>query len=240
LKNVSHEALQDLGMNRFRSAELFGKLANGYADLEKKAVKHTGIFKMLTSGDYISAEKKMQQPFQFRPFAKLVYSANELPEFEDKTYAIWRRMIIFSFENVFEENKDLISKLTTQEELSGLLNLALIGLRQLIKDNGFAYIDDIKTITKEYTLTANSVSKFLENKCEVTGSQKDYIICRELWSVYFNFCKSNGLHCKDDNMFGRELPESVVKRRIRVNKEREYCYCGIRLKPEETKSDNSS
>lgn len=62
---------------------------------------------MLTSGDRISAERKGQDPFNFTPFAKLVFSANEIPELEDKTYSIWRRLILLEFSNVFEENKNV-------------------------------------------------------------------------------------------------------------------------------------
>lgn len=145
---------------------------------------------------------------------------------------------MFFFQNVFEDEKDtgLIDKLTTQDELSGLLNLALFALKQLIRDNGFAYIDDIKTVTKDYTSDADSITKFLEEKCAITGKDEDYKICRDLWSAYFNFCKQNNLHCKAFNVFGMELSDKITKRRIRIKGELEHCYIGIKLK-DETKQD---
>lgn len=57
---------------------------------------------------------------------------------------------------------------------------------QLIKDDGFAYIDDIKTITKEYTLSANSIDRFIAERCEITGLENDYIVCRDLWSIHYS------------------------------------------------------
>jgi putative DNA primase/helicase len=117
---------------------------------------------MLVSGDYIGAHKKFQNPFEFQNYAKLIFSANEIPQSEDKTYAYYRRWIIFFFENVFEgENNDtnLIDKLTTDEEISGLLNLAFIALRQLIKDNQFVHTDDIATVERDYNLNASARSK---------------------------------------------------------------------------------
>ncbi|MFY9796586.1 MAG: DUF5906 domain-containing protein [Candidatus Nitrosopolaris sp.] len=124
---------------------------------EKKNDKltNTGPFKMLVAGDPMKAEKKHSQPFDFENYAKLFFSANEIPQPEDKTYAYFRRWMIFFFENVFEgddNDPNLIDKLTTQEEMSGLLNLALISLKQLIKDNGFIHIDDITKIEKDYTM----------------------------------------------------------------------------------------
>ena len=38
----------------------------------------------------------------------------------------------------------LLEKLTTEEELSGLLKLAIIGLRQLTKEGRFNHIEDIR------------------------------------------------------------------------------------------------
>jgi putative DNA primase/helicase len=145
-KNTGHVSLQDIMNNRFATAELYAKLANIFADLKNDKVANTGPFKMLVSGDPMKAEKKHCQPFDFENYAKLFFSANEIPQSEDKTYAYFRRWIIFSFENVFEGKDDdpnLIDKITTKNEMSGLLNLSLIALRQLIKDNGFVHIDDI-------------------------------------------------------------------------------------------------
>jgi P4 family phage/plasmid primase-like protien len=231
-RNVSHVSLQEIGEDKFATAELYGKLANICADLGKTKVKDTGKFKMLVSGDRMSAQHKNQRRFEFDPYAKLIFSTNEIPESEDRTYAYFRRWIMFSFENVFEDDADenMMDKLTTQDELSGLLNLALIALKQLIKDNGFAYIDDIKTVTKTYTLNANSVAKFLEQRCETTGNKEDFEICRDLWGDYVDFCKKEKIHCKSDNIFGKELPDEIVKDRKRVNGVLENCYFGLRLK----------
>jgi putative DNA primase/helicase len=145
---------------------LHGKLANTFADLKSDKLTTTGNFKMLVSGDFIRAQKKFCDPFEFQNYAKLFFSANEVPQSEDKTYAYFRRWIIFFFEKVFEgenNNNDihLIDKLTTWTELSGLLNLALIALRQLIKDNGFIHTDDIATIEREYNPNASTVQRLL-------------------------------------------------------------------------------
>ena len=38
---------------------------------------------MLVSGDFIRAQKKYGQPFEFSNYAKLIFSANEIPQSED-------------------------------------------------------------------------------------------------------------------------------------------------------------
>jgi P4 family phage/plasmid primase-like protien len=236
-QNTGHVSLQDIMGNRFAAAGLYGKLANIFADLKTDKLTDTGLFKMLVSGDPMKAEKKHCDPFDFENYAKLFFSTNEIPQSKDKTYAYFRRWIIFFFENIFEgDNNDpnVIDILTTEKEMSGLLNLALIALKQLIKDNGFIHIDDIAKIEKDYTLNSNNVERFVRERCEITGNDEDFIICRDLWDVYFSFCKQNSLHYKDDNVFGMELRGlQVTTRQTRINHEREYCYFGIRLLKQE-------
>ena len=60
-----------------------------------------------------------------------------------------------------EKDTELIEKLTTEEESSGLLNLAIIALKQLIKDNGFVHIEDVHSIQMEYNQNATTVDDFL-------------------------------------------------------------------------------
>ncbi len=101
-KNVSHVSLQDMNEDRFAIAGLHGKFANTFADLKSGKLTTAGNFKMLVSGDFTRAQKKYGQPFEFSSYAKLIFSANEIPQSEDKTFAYYRRWIIFFFEKVFD------------------------------------------------------------------------------------------------------------------------------------------
>lgn len=158
LESVSHSSLQDLDNDRFAKADLYGKLANICGDLQSKKLSHTGNFKMLASGDIIRAQRKYGRPFDFSSHAKLIYSTNEIPESDDQTEAYFKRWIILLFDRVFrgeEKDTNLIEKLTTKDELSGLLNLALIALKQLIKDDWFRHADDIETTKRKYNENAS-------------------------------------------------------------------------------------
>jgi putative DNA primase/helicase len=96
-RNVSHASIQELNNDRFAAADLHGKLANVCADLKAERLTNTGNFKMLVSGDTIRAQRKHGQPFDFRNIAKLIFSANEIPESDDQTYAYFKRWIILLF-----------------------------------------------------------------------------------------------------------------------------------------------
>ena len=108
-----------------------------------------GHLKCLYRETRLGRRRNSKIHLNFRVLCRLIFSANEIPESDDKSFAYFRRWIILFFEKVFEgKNNDtkLIEKLTTPEEMSGLLNLALIALKQLIKDNEFIHTDDIATV----------------------------------------------------------------------------------------------
>lgn len=179
-ENCSHVPLQELDNDKFSSADLFGKLANTFADLKSQKLLATGYFKTLVSGDSVRAQKKYGQPFSFRSCAKLIFSTNKIPDSDDKSYAYFKRWLILSFDRVFHgitKDTNLINKLTTSDELSGLLNLSLIALRQLKKDGGFRDIS-VEKVRKEYEYNANTVKAFLDDKCviDLTSPLSIYIM----------------------------------------------------------------
>ena len=166
-ENVSHASLQELLSDRFASADLYCKLVNTYVDLEADKLINTGRFKTLVSGDSIRVQKKHQQAFSFRNYAKLIFSTNKIPESEDRSYAYYRRWVILSFDRVFEgqdEDTGLIKKLTTTHDLSGLLNLALKGLKKLIKEGGFKDVS-VEKIKQQYEHNASIVRQFIDEQC---------------------------------------------------------------------------
>ena len=131
-ENVSNVPLQQLcGEDRFAMAQLYGKLANIYADLGIIPLKYLGQFKALTGGDWISAQAKHKDMFDFLPHVKLLFSCNKPPDIKDITdeafFSRWD--VIYWKERVHSQEKDenLKEKLTSPEELSGVLNV-LIGV----------------------------------------------------------------------------------------------------------------
>jgi len=162
-QHVSNVALQDLEENRFRLAELFGKLGNFFADLDPRALKSSSIFKTLVTGDEIEAEHKFKDPFKFRNVARLVFSANKLPASSDRTHAFYRRWHVIPFTRTFTEetrDTDLRAKLVC--ELPGILNRALRGLKRLSAQKGFTVPQAVKDALSAYERQNDSLATFLE------------------------------------------------------------------------------
>jgi P4 family phage/plasmid primase-like protien len=233
LENTSHVSLQDLGGDKFGSADLYGRMVNTCGDISADKISRSGIFKMLVSGDTIRAQRKYGQPFNFRNYAKLIFSANQIPDTEDKTFAFYKRWIILNFEKVFRENKDtdLIDKLTTPEELSGLLNLALRALKQLQNDEGFMDIS-IEETMKQYNKNTDTTTIFLEERCILDPGNPEYhTLTTNVYNEYLIYCKEKNERPLEANVFGSRLVKwSIKKERIRSYGIREYYYTGIKLK----------
>src|SRR5450756_468891 len=76
--NYSALSLKSLD-DRFKTAELFGKLANIRDDIGKAFIDDNSTFKNLATGNTINVERKNEDPFDFDPYAKLFFSANDMP-----------------------------------------------------------------------------------------------------------------------------------------------------------------
>ena len=236
VENVASISLQMLEKNRFAAAELYGKLANIYADLPDEALRSTGIFKMLVAGDPITAERKFQNPFTFRPYAKLIFSANKLPETRDDTDAFFRRWILINFPNKFEGDKadpHILKKITTPEELSGLLNLALKALKRLLEQGGFSYGKTTEELREQYIRMSDSVGAFCMDCVEI--SPEDFIPKKELYSKYCEYCRENKLPAVSEQTFHKKIHQyvRVEDYRPRIEGKRVTCWKGIRLKEKE-------
>jgi putative DNA primase/helicase len=213
-KNTSHTSIQDLLENRFARADLYGKLASIYADIPTAKLENTGIFKMLTGQDTVRAELKNQNAFDFENYAKLLFSANELPRTNDKTEAFWRRWIVIVFPNRFPEDDpntdpDLIGKLTTPEELSGLLNWALEGLQRLLKNKKFSVSDSWVETEKLWIQRTDSLRSFVTN--HVNENPLNQVAKDKLYEAYLVFCTYHDVTPQQKPTVGRRLPALFPK-----------------------------
>ena len=199
--NVSGVELQRLD-DPFLPAELYGKLANIVGDLSSKELYQTGRLKSLSSGtDIVQAQKKYGQPFTFVNHAKLIYAANELPRTKDKTLAFWRRVCLLEFTQTFigkKEDRGLIKKLNTPEELSGILNQALDGVQRIRKDESILMTDDHKRVEKLYIRGADSIESFYMDMVIVTMDEDDQIGGNEIYKLYLKYCEDGNTTAKTE------------------------------------------
>lgn len=231
-ENVASVALQDLSHDRFRAAELAGKLANIYPELPNEAIRESDTFKALVSGDALTAERKFRNPFRFVNRAKLIFSTNAMPKSADKTEAFYRRWRIIPFPNAFPEgdprrDPTLREKLASPEARSYLLRLAVDGWRRARERGYIASSTKTQQAMNAYRRENDTVLAFIEDACERSGQER-----RDLLRLaYERWCQQNRFRPVSAVWFGRLLRQHVPGLdEARVGSgSRSWYYVGIRV-----------
>ncbi len=215
--NTSQVTLQELSAHKFKRAQIFGKLLNTFADLDSQSLASASYFKVVVSGDRMEAERKGRDPFSFRPFAKLIYSANDIPTSPDNTYAYFRRWIIVDFPNMFTKgtnaDEDLMAKLTTDAMLSGLFSFALDGLRRLRDKRCFTISKSAEGRLSDYQKANDPVSSFLDECCgTVIGSK---VKRQDLFQEFISYCREQEYKAVNNRQFyNRIRSHRIIEKRI--------------------------
>jgi P4 family phage/plasmid primase-like protien len=229
--NCSSVKLHDLRNDRFMLAQMYGKIVNTYADIPATNLQDVGVFKALVTGDKMTAQHKYGKLFEFRNRAKLIYSGNSIPlsEGEDEL-AYFKRWVILRFNSLFKgdkQDKDLIKKLTTPENLSGLFNLALVGL-DLLEREGFPNIP-IQVIREEYDRQSISHKRFVVDRCQINLEKSEYFIVKgDYYNSYLEYCHEFDYEPLTPDQVEVELSVSgIFEKRKTINKVKRDCWSGI-------------
>lgn len=206
-ENCASIPIQSLEKDQFVISDLFGKMANLSGDLSPTALRNTGRFKECTGRDLLTAQRKFLPPIYFVNYAKMIFACNELPKTHDLTPAFWNRWVYFEFPYTFltqaeiddlpQKEKetaklidpDIIKKLTTPEELSGLLNWSLEGLHRLLKQKNFSHSQTAKQVEELWIRKSDSFLSFVQ--IYLVEDYDGTIPKKALKDKYLEFCKVN-------------------------------------------------
>ncbi len=247
--NITNISLHKLESDRFSVARLVGKMVNTFADLPGDHLKGTSIFKSITGGDSISGEYKFRDSFEFRPFAKLVFSSNEPPKSYDSSEAFFDRWVVVPFNKTFRDSSVEIprhildAKLANSEELSGVLNKALVGLNNLNKNGSFSIPESMEAAFTEFRKTTDPVAIWLDQY--TVESPNGYITKAELLSSYNRYAEERGSPSMSSTAFGRSFkklrPRNEEAQRV-VNGTRTWVWSGLAfegIQSDESKEEKS-
>lgn len=227
--NVASVALHRLEEDRFAAAELYGKLANIFADLDARALQASSIFKSITGGDAISGERKYAAPFTFTPYSRLIFSANEAPPTPDSSDAFFRRWLILPFDRRFDgakADRRLIEKLTTPTELSGLVNKGLAALPGLHARGAFTATDTATEAAERFRVDSDSVAGFLADCTTLTPDGR--VPRPRMFDEYRNWCTDNNRRPLSRQRFNHRVQALHPTLAIRPY-QGEQCWNGIEL-----------
>jgi len=191
------------------------------------------LIKQLTGGDKIAARFLFQEYFEYRPTFKIWWCFNHMPRIRDTTNSTWRRIHLIPFKESIpedEQDKQLSEKLL--EELPGILNWAIDGLKEYQKD-GLNPPEIVVTTTTEYRNDQDQLFDFFSDMIDVaTGDEPVGIVYEakgsDIYKVYLQWTSFNNEKPMSSTMFGNLLKERGVKK---VRKTSGVYYHGIRVKP---------
>ena len=236
--NVSNVAIGDLIYGRFSRAELDGKMANIYADITDDELGKLGVLRALISGDPVLVEKKNQQPFKMRSYAKMLFSANALPEINEDSDAVFRRFIITEWNQKFDgliSKSKLVRSLTTDDELSGILNILIrVGL-DLEKRGMFKYAQSTEQLRYEWKGKADPVNNFINTCIELVPDGVE--IKDVIYHKYVEFCLERKIIPKDVRGFNGKIKRisTLQDAVVRIKNKSTRVWQGCKLKTGEKK-----
>lgn len=207
-QNISALDLKELG-DRFSTAMMFGKLANIGDDIGDDFLQgsQVSIFKKVVTGNRIKAERKGQDPFEFNPFIKLLFSANDIPRMKDKTGAVLRRLVIIPFNATFSKESDdydpyIKYKLIEQDCMEYFIRVGVEGLQRVIINQDFTQSEKVQNQLNEYEEENNPIIAFIAD-CGVDAIENEPT--NEVYKRYQVFCAENSMQPMSNIVFSKQI-----------------------------------
>jgi P4 family phage/plasmid primase-like protien len=224
--NVSSLELAEM-FDRFKVGTLMGKLANICSDVDTNCAIHTS-FKKIVAGEHTVAERKHHDPFEFQPFARILFSANRFTPTRDHSEGFYRRFDIVRFERHFadhERDPGLLHKL--RQELAGIFNWSLVGLVRLIQQDWT--LTDSKAMSKEHNrfrLETHPFRGFVEECCELGSGEVEK---NHFLESYKDWCEMNGYRVQSTHRVTADLDQMGVELVRARRASLVYLYKGVAL-----------
>lgn len=225
-RNISALDLKELG-DRFSTSMMFGKLANIGDDIGDDFLQGSQVatFKKVVTGNRIKAERKGQDPFEFNPFIKLLFSANDIPRMKDKTGAVLRRLVIIPFNASFSKDDHdydpfIKYKLIQQDSVEYLIRLGVEGLKRIIINDEFTKSDKVQNQLTEYEEENNPIIAFI-NDTGVDMIENEPTA--DVYKRYQVFCADNAMQPMSNIVFSKQINKRLGFRVIQKKVNNKNC-----------------
>ena len=207
-RNVSVLDLKKLN-DRFSTVMLFGKLANIGDDISEEFVTDAADFKKIVTGETIDAEQKGQPKFEFEPYVKLLFSANNIPRIGKgrDSHAILRRLIIVPFNAKFSsKDPDYVpfigDKLQTQESIEYFIQLGIKAVKRVLIERKFTESEQVQRELEEFEENNNPILGFFKDtdKDEIENEPTN-----QVYQKYQEYCLANSLQPLSNGEFSKQV-----------------------------------
>ncbi len=214
-------------------ADLHGKRLVLASETEAGAKLSESLVKSLTGGDRIRARRMRENFWEFAPTHKLVLLTNHKPRVRGTDHAIWRRLRLLPFNQVFDgdrADKTLPEKLRAEAE--GILAWAVRGCLEWQRD-GLRPPAEVTLATDSYRTSQDVCGRFA-TECCVVGSSSFVTKFADLRGEIERWCDDTGERVPSAKAFAQWLQDQGMEA-FRSNGMR---YRGIGLKTDDAEGWN--
>jgi len=203
--NVSGHSLKLLTGSENGRADLQDRLINISSEIG--GITDSDVFKLLASGEPVSAKILYQDVFTMSSYARIICNANKLPAEVENSHAFFRRFLIIPFSVTIDPvKKDTnLSKKIIETELPGVLNWILEGLARLLKQNDFSPCTAADQALQQYRHESNTVSLWLEDAGYTVSTTGHEQPAKTLFQEYRDFCKDDGFRAVSNKTFAQRM-----------------------------------
>jgi len=191
--NTTKMSFPQIGMERaFHVEKLKDSVVNFDTDMDDTQIPRKSRLKKVISNEEIHADPKGEKGYDFRPKTKFMIASNNAPDDTDATGAYYNRFLtIKATSKVAAEDKDreLVEKVTTEENMSWLLNWALDGLDRLKENNQFSRQMTEYETKKMWTKFGTSTERFIADQVRKNTDESFNVPTVELYEVYKMWCE---------------------------------------------------
>lgn len=194
-KNVLSVKIHKFGTGNHDENALVGKMLLSDDDLEKGIHLNDGLIKTISEEKMLTANPKGKDTFQFMSYAAILMCSNHWPATRDLTRAMITRANVTPFNAYFapdnpNTDKELFDRII-KNEISGVLNRYLEGLRRLMKRGRWDYPQACLDSRDDWLRNTNNLFNFMSEVMEpAEGEEVEWTLVR---ASYLSWCANEGI-----------------------------------------------
>lgn len=219
--NYTTISLQQLGVNKYAPSMLEGKLVNLAEEASGGEMTYEAMnqVKTLSAGGTIQGEKKFKDLFTFVNQAKLYFSANKPPKFQESGLAIKRRMLVIPFDHEISAPDSRIEyKLIA--EIPAIVSMLIRRIQENVTRNGGRFMvhrgGEAAARAQAQVLTAGNTVVEWANACIESSTdvpESEALSVAVAYEHYRKWAEAAGhRNLKTKNSFGRDMCQLVITR----------------------------
>jgi putative DNA primase/helicase len=160
------------------------------------------VVKQLTGGDTITARYMRRDFFSFIPSHTILMITNHKPVVNGSDEALWRRLIVVPFEQVFRQNADPGLREELAAEPDAVLSWMIEGWTEY-QENGLCIPAEVRAATDAYKADSDAVGRFIDEKVYETTLGTEG--ASDVFRAWQQWCTANGEEPGTQKSFSTEL-----------------------------------